>query len=216
MSLVSHPNDFAPKFRIPVVEQLVKIILIGESSVGKSCVLRRFTRQSFVEDNNSTIGVDFEIKCLSLWGKNVTLQIWDTAGQERFHTITTTYYRSSDAVMLIFDVANLETFARLNKWMDELRSYAKKSISCMLVGNKNDLDAVRQVDYNTAKEWADANNMPYIETSAREGSNIEKAFADLAMTALSLKMAEKDNDPNQVNIQPARSEPAPAKSSCAC
>lgn len=161
-------------------DYLFKLLLIGNSGVGKSCLLLRFSDDTYSNDYISTIGVDFKIKTVELDGKTVKLQIWDTAGQERFRTITSSYYRGSHGIIIVYDVTDQESFNGVNMWLQEIDRYATSSVLKLLVGNKCDLADKRVVEYDVAKEFADANNMPFLETSALDSTNVEEAFLTMA------------------------------------
>jgi len=157
-----------------------KILLIGDSGVGKSCLLLRFADDSWTETHISTIGVDFKIKTLEIEGKTVKLQIWDTAGQERFRTITSSYYRGAQGIILVYDCTDRESFNNVKQWMGEIDRYACENVNKLLVGNKCDLVDQKTVDTPTAKEFADSFNIPFIETSAKTAHNVEKCFVQMA------------------------------------
>jgi len=161
-------------------DYLFKLLLIGDSAVGKSCLLLRFADAAFTENFISTIGVDFKIKTVEVEGKKLKLQIWDTAGQERFQTITTSYYRGAHGLLIVFDVTNKASFENVRKWLDDVDRHASQGIIKILVGNKVDLAHKRVIDYHTAKELADRLNMQYMETSAKESTNVNTAFERLA------------------------------------
>lgn len=173
----------------PECDLVLKIIMVGDSGVGKSCLLKSFMGDPFQQGYNSTIGVDFEIKPMNIDGRTVNLQIWDTAGQERFRTITTSYYRISDAVLMVFDVTASDSFANLRPWLEDVRLYARENVDVLVVGNKVDLKEDRQVDHATAKEFCDRHGLQYIETSAKRHVNVEGCFLKLAHTALQSKLA---------------------------
>jgi len=158
---------------------LYKYLLIGDSGVGKSCILLRFADDSFTENFISTIGVDFKIKTMEVDGKKVKLQIWDTAGQERFQTITSTYYRGANGLIIVFDVTNQKSFDNIQKWLDDVERHATGNVVRMLVGNKCDLTDKRVIDTPTAKALASKLNMGYLETSAKENTNVEATFLQL-------------------------------------
>jgi len=165
-----------------------KILLIGDSGVGKSCLLLRFADNSCTETHISTIGVDFKIKTLEIDGKTVKLQIWDTAGQERFRTITSSYYRGAQGIILVYDCTDSESFTNVKQWMGEIDRYACENVNKLLVGNKCDLTNERAVESATAKEFADSYDIPFIETSAKSGQNVESCFNQMA-TAIKNRMS---------------------------
>jgi len=169
---------------------LFKLLLIGDSGVGKSCLLLRYADDSFTESFISTIGVDFKIKTMVIDGKKVKLQIWDTAGQERFSTITSSYYRGANGLILVYDVTSRSSFDNLKKWLDDIEKFSTGHVVRLLVGNKSDLESKRQVDFNTAKAYADKLNIQYLETSAKQGSGVEKAFVGLAQQIMQDQAAQ--------------------------
>ncbi|EDO43129.1 predicted protein [Nematostella vectensis] len=161
-------------------DYLFKILLIGDSGVGKSCLLLRFVDDSHRESYQTTIGVDFKIKTMRVDGKVVKLQIWDTAGQERFRTITSSYYRGAHGVMIVYDITKRESYNNLHKWLMEVETYASEGVHMILVGNKIDLDTDREVQPDAAQEWAALHDMPFVETSAKGAKNVKEAFLVLS------------------------------------
>ncbi|KAG2623984.1 hypothetical protein PVAP13_3KG094700 [Panicum virgatum] len=161
-------------------DYLFKLLLIGDSSVGKSCLLLRFADDSYVDTYISTIGVDFKIRTVELDGKTVKLQIWDTAGQERFRTITSSYYRGAHGIIIVYDVTDMDSFNNIKQWLSEIDRYANDSVCKLLVGNKCDLVDSKVVDTETAKAFADSLGIPFIETSAKESINVEEAFLTMS------------------------------------
>jgi len=161
-------------------DYLFKLVLIGDSGVGKSCLLLRFADDAFTESYISTIGVDFRFRTLKIDQKTVKLQIWDTAGQERFRTITSAYYRGADGIIMVFDVTNMESFDHVNDWLKEVNRYAAEGTVKLLVGNKSDRTADKVVTEAQAKEFADELGIPFIETSAKSSKNVEEAFLTMA------------------------------------
>uniref|UniRef100_A0A5B6ZHM4 Ras-related protein RABD1 n=1 Tax=Davidia involucrata TaxID=16924 RepID=A0A5B6ZHM4_DAVIN len=147
-------------------DYLFKLLLIGDSSVGKSCLLLRFADDSYVDSYISTIGVDFKIRTVELDGKTIKLQIWDTAGQERFRTITSSYYRGAHGIIIVYDVTEMESFNNVKQWLNEIDRYANDTVCKLLVGNKCDLVENKVVDTQTAKAFADELGIPFLETSA--------------------------------------------------
>ncbi|CED84490.1 gtp-binding protein ypt1 [Phaffia rhodozyma] len=164
----------------PEYDYLFKLLLIGDSGVGKSCLLLRFADDTYTESYISTIGVDFKIRTIELEGKTVKLQIWDTAGQERFRTITSSYYRGAHGIIVVYDVTDNETFTNVKQWLQEIDRYAIEGVNKLLVGNKNDLVSKKAVEYGAAKEFADSLSIPFLETSAKEATNVEQAFLTMA------------------------------------
>lgn len=164
----------------PEYDYLFKLLLIGDSGVGKSCLLLRFADDTYTESYISTIGVDFKIRTIELDGKTIKLQIWDTAGQERFRTITSSYYRGAHGIIVVYDVTDQESFENVRNWLQEIERYANENVNKLLVGNKSDLTSKKIVDYTTAKEFADHLGIPFLETSAKNATNVEQAFMTMA------------------------------------
>ncbi|KAK1797494.1 hypothetical protein P4O66_008345 [Electrophorus voltai] len=193
----------------PEYDYLFKLLLIGDSGVGKSCLLLRFADDTYTESYISTIGVDFKIRTIELDGKTIKLQIWDTAGQERFRTITSSYYRGAHGIIVVYDVTDQESYNNVKQWLQEIDRYASENVNKLLVGNKCDLTTKKVVDYTTAKqakdfagarnpemeysdlitpvffsqakrEFADSLAIPFLETSAKNATNVEQAFMTMA------------------------------------
>ncbi len=157
-------------------DAVYKIVLIGDTGVGKSSLLLRFADDSFCQSHLSTIGVDFKVRSLRRDdGKIIKLQLWDTAGQERFRTITTAYYRNADGIILVYSSADRNSFENVSHWMSEIQRYSHGCVQ-LLVANKSDLVSSRQVDPSQATEAAESLGIPYIETSAKDALNVEAAF----------------------------------------
>jgi Ras-related protein Rab-1A len=169
-------------------DHLFKLVLIGDSGVGKSCLLLRFADDNFTESYISTIGVDFRFRTVNVDNKTVKLQIWDTAGQERFRTITSAYYRGADGIIMVYDVTNRETFDHVDEWLSEVNRYAHEDTVKLLVGNKADLVSEKQVQANEAQAYADKLGIHFLETSAKTSTNVEAAFLTIAKDLI--KMTE--------------------------
>uniref|UniRef100_A0A8C8SM38 Ras-related protein Rab-43 n=1 Tax=Pelusios castaneus TaxID=367368 RepID=A0A8C8SM38_9SAUR len=160
---------------------LFKLVLIGDASVGKTCLVQRFKTGAFAERQGSTIGVDFTMKSLEIQGKRVKLQIWDTAGQERFRTITQSYYRSANGAILAYDISKRGSFQSIPRWIEDVRKYAGSNIVQLLIGNKSDLSDLREVQLEEAQSLAEHYDIICaIETSAKDSSNVEEAFVKMA------------------------------------
>lgn len=157
-------------------DYLFKVVLIGDSGVGKSNILSRFTRNEFCLESKSTIGVEFATRTLQVEGKTIKAQIWDTAGQERYRAITSAYYRGALGALLVYDVTKPTTFENVSRWLKELRDHADSNIVIMLIGNKTDLKHLRAVATEDAQGFAEREGLSFIETSALEAVNVEKAF----------------------------------------
>ena len=157
-------------------DYLFKLLLIGNSSVGKSSLLVRFVDDIWEENFVPTIGVDFKLKTLDVNGKKVKLQIWDTAGQERFKNITASYYRGGNGVLVVYDITDRDSFENLNSWLIEIEKNASKNVYKLLIGNKSDLEDKRKVTYQEGKDFATSNGMQFIETSAKTDSKVKDAF----------------------------------------
>ncbi|GAB4849171.1 Ras- protein RABA2a [Ancistrocladus abbreviatus] len=157
-------------------DYLFKVVLIGDSGVGKSNLLSRFTRNEFCLESKSTIGVEFATRTLQVEGRTIKAQIWDTAGQERYRAITSAYYRGALGAVLVYDVTKPITFDNVSRWLKELRDHADANIVIMLIGNKTDLKHLRAVATEDAQSFAEKEGLSFIETSALEATNVEKAF----------------------------------------
>ncbi|XP_028558018.2 ras-related protein Rab-18-B-like [Podarcis muralis] len=162
---------------------ILKLLLVGDSGVGKSSLLLRFTEDQFEPYLNPTIGVDFKVKKMVLGDFPVQLAIWDTAGQERFRTLTPSYYRGAQGIILVYDVTKRETFAGLECWLQELDVFTKKSVVKMLVGNKID-ETDREVDRKEGLQFAQKHSMLFIETSAKMKDGVETAFEEVVIKIL--------------------------------
>nr|XP_046235005.1 ras-related protein Rab-19-like [Scatophagus argus] len=164
---------------------LFKIILIGDSNVGKTCVVQNFKSGIFSEKQQNTIGVDFSVRTLDIEGKKVKMQVWDTAGQERFRTITQSYYRSAHGAIITYDITRRPTFDSVTHWIKEVELYGASNVVLVLIGNKCDLEQERQVQFEEACHLAkDRGILAALETSAKESQNVEEAFMMMARELL--------------------------------
>jgi len=141
----------------------IKIILIGESGVGKSSVLLRFADDKYIPDYMSTIGVDFRIKSIVLGENPIKLQIWDTGGQERFRSIAESYFRTAHGVIAVYDITNMKSFVNIGPWIDTVKNKSRDTLEIVIVGNKSDITSKREVSYEKGKEFADTNGYKFFE-----------------------------------------------------
>ena len=156
-----------------------KILTIGESGVGKTCVLRRFVENKFLKKHLATIGIDFKTKTLNINNQEIKLKIWDTAGQERFRNITTQYYKGADGIVLVYDVTDEASYDKIRDWMEQILSNTQQDeIGLVLLGNKCDMEP-RSVTEEMGKQMADELKISYFETSALTGEGIKEAFEKL-------------------------------------
>jgi Ras-related protein Rab-1A len=168
----------------------LKILLCGDSSVGKTSLLLKYTDNYFPELHISTIGVEYKIKELNINGRKVILRIWDTSGQERYRSITQNFYRNANGILFVFDLTNKVTFDNIKNWLTDSQNFETKVIK-ILVGNKSDLIEERKVDQDSVERYADKKEMQYYETSAKDGNNVDKAFRELAELILENKTDEE-------------------------
>lgn len=167
-------------------DHLFKLLLIGDAGVGKSSILLRFTDDTFDEHLHSTIGVDFKVKMRTIAGKRIKMTIWDTAGQERFRTLTSSYYRGAQGILLTYDVTRRDTFENLNQWLQEVDVYTPgggRDVVKVLVGNKVDKSG-RQVSQREAMDWARTQGMIFIESSAKTKVGIQQVFDEVVQKIL--------------------------------
>jgi len=184
-------------------DYLFKVVLIGDSGVGKSNLLSRFTRNEFCLESKSTIGVEFATRTLQVEGRTVKAQIWDTAGQERYRAITSAYYRGALGALLVYDVTKPTTFENVSRWLKELRDHADSNIVIMLIGNKTDLKHLRAVATEDAQNYAEKEGLSFIETSALEATNVEKAFQTILAEIYRIisKKSLSSEEPAPANIK---------------
>ena len=175
-------------------DYLFKVLLIGNSSVGKSSLLLRFVDNQWSDLFVPTIGVDFKIRTMEIDNKNVKLQIWDTAGQERFKNITASYYRGAHGIFVVYDISDTVSFKNINNWLIEIEKNANKNVYKILVGNKCDLEDKRTVSYQQGKELAETYGMQFIETSAKSNTNVDEAFQLLGREVMKMSLNDKEKN----------------------
>jgi len=159
---------------------LFKYIIIGDTGVGKSCLLLQFTDKRFQPVHDLTIGVEFGARMITIDNRQIKLQIWDTAGQESFRSITRSYYRGAAGALLVYDITRRETFNHLTRWLEEARKNSSSNMVIMLIGNKSDLDGRRAVSVREGEDFARENGLIFMETSAKTAANVEQAFIKTA------------------------------------
>uniref|UniRef100_A0A8D2ZFX1 RAB2A, member RAS oncogene family n=1 Tax=Scophthalmus maximus TaxID=52904 RepID=A0A8D2ZFX1_SCOMX len=159
---------------------LFKYIIIGDTGVGKSCLLLQFTDKRFQPVHDLTIGVEFGARMITIDGKQIKLQIWDTAGQESFRSITRSYYRGAAGALLVYDITRRDTFNHLTTWLEDARQHSNSNMVIMLIGNKSDLESRREVKKEEGEAFAREHGLIFMETSAKTASNVEEAFINTA------------------------------------
>ncbi|XGW29328.1 hypothetical protein V3C99_008833 [Haemonchus contortus] len=199
-------------------DYLYKIILIGDSGVGKSNLLSRFARNMFNIESKTTIGVEFSTKTVMIDNKRIMAQIWDTAGQERFKTVTSAYYRGAQGALIVYDITKPSSFDSCLQWLNDLREQSER-VSVVLVGNKTDLRDVRKIPQELAQRFAEEHGLSFIETSALDSSNVEKAFTHILTTIYRTGTATNNKSSGQGITLPTASSsitepPAPKKGCC--
>ncbi|KAK9141082.1 hypothetical protein Scep_010763 [Stephania cephalantha] len=157
-------------------EYLFKVVIIGDSAVGKSNLLSRYARNEFNLHSKATIGVEFQTQSMEIDGKEVKAQIWDTAGQERFRAVTSAYYRGAVGALVVYDISRRTTFESVGRWLEELKTHNDKTVARILVGNKSDLENIRDISVEEAKSLAEEEGMFFMETSALNSTNVRTAF----------------------------------------
>ncbi|KNC78242.1 Ras-like protein Rab-11B [Sphaeroforma arctica JP610] len=203
-------------------DYLFKIVLIGDSGVGKSNLLSRFTRNQFSLETKSTIGVEFATRSVEIDGKVIKAQIWDTAGQERYRAITSAYYRGAVGALLVYDIAKHRTYENVQRWLTELRNHADSDIVIMLVGNKSDLKHLRSVTEEDAQAYATEESLRFIETSALEATNVEDAFVKTLeeiyriVSAKGLEEPTDNGKPDTITVAPTNESESPAEKKGCC
>ena len=188
---------------------LLKVIILGDSGVGKTSLMNQYVNQKFSNQYKATIGADFLTKEVLIDDRLVTMQIWDTAGQERFQSLGVAFYRGADCCVLVYDMTNPKSFDSLESWRDEFLIQASprdpESFPFVVIGNKSDMESKRKVSKSKATNWCKSKNqIPYHETSAKDAVNVEAAFMEIARNALkqeSLKATEQSYMPQTLNLQ---------------
>ena len=185
--MYSNPNNNSDQN----YEFIFKVLLLGNSNVGKSSLFLRFVDDIWNDTFVPTIGVDFKIKTFEIDSKKIKMQIWDTAGQERFKNIIASYYRGAHGILLLYDVTDKDSFKNLSNWLIEIEKNASKNVLRLLIGNKCDLEEKRVIRFNQGKEFADTYGLKFIETSAKKNLNVNEAFETLGRELMSASEEKK-------------------------
>ena len=175
-------------------DMILKLVLIGDSFVGKTNIMSKYLKNEFHEDSKATVGVEFGSKKFEIEGVSIKAQIWDTAGQERYKSITNAYYKGSKGAFIVYDITRKETFDSVDKWISDLKQSGDKKITILLIGNKNDLDNQRQISKEQGEEKAKSFGVAFLETSAFNGYNLDKAFDLMIKEVYDKCHAELDED----------------------
>ena len=192
-------------------DYLFKLLLVGNSGVGKSRILFRFTDDIFPESYAPTIGIDFKTRTIKVDGKNVKLQIWDTAGQERFNAIQSTYYRGAHGVIIVYDITDVDYLNNIKHLVSEIDKYAIPNIKKILVGNKSDLESERVATTEEVQNYADTSGIQFIETSAKNNVNVENVFLNISEEIIKVNI---NQDPKINNGMINLTSQKPVKKSC--
>nr|CCF17540.1 RabE GTPase protein [Micrasterias denticulata] len=195
-------------------ETRLKLLLIGDSSVGKSSLLLRFAEDSFSQTFISTIGVDFKTRTIDIDGEQVKLSIWDTAGQERFRTITAAYYRGANGIVLVYDITSESSFNSIRGWIRNIEEHASENVCKILVGNKADMEDRRVVSKEQGQALANEFRIKFFETSAKADINVEEAFVCIARESKKLAGPPPDKGSNTLKVDPTTGNNAPKAASC--
>jgi len=192
---------------------LFKYIIIGDTGVGKSCLLLQFTDKRFQPVHDLTIGVEFGARMITIDGKQIKLQIWDTAGQESFRSITRSYYRGAAGALLVYDITRRDTFEHLTSWLEDARQHSSSNMVIMLIGNKSDLESSRAVTYEEGEQFAKEHGLIFTETSAKTAAGVEDSFINTAKhinEMIKKGVFDVNNEANGIKIGPQHTAGLPS------
>ena len=192
-----------------------KVVLIGDTGVGKTNLLSRYTRNEFDAESKTTIGVEFSTRNMVIKGKTIRAQIWDTAGQERYRAITSVYYRQAVGALVVYDITKKPTFENLEKWLKELRQHADPNVCVMIVGNKTDLQPQRTILHEEGRAFADEHHYSFIETSALDSTNVGEAFNNLLVDIFK-KQVEDTEAKSDTTSRVVPNDNSPNEGQCGC
>lgn len=168
-------------------DYIFKVVIIGDSNTGKTSLINRYVNNYYSDETISTIGVDFKLQSFNLGNKHIKLQLWDTAGQERFKSLTTSYYRSADGIIILFDITNRTSFENIKIWLNEVNKYNNEAV-ILLVSTKSDMELKRVISNQEITELCTLYKLPHIETSSKLNINIEKVFLNLSQLMINAKI----------------------------
>ena len=191
-------------------DHLFKVMLVGDYGVGKTSLMRRFIDDVFVEPNTNTIGADFMFRTVIASDKTIKMQIWDIAGQDRFFNINASYYRNGNGIAIVYDVTDGDSFDHIRRWFGEIERYSKGDVCILIIGNKTDMEARRVIPTEVGKALADQYHVPFIETSAKNASNVGDAFLRMA-SDIAVHFAQRS--PSAVRL---KNKATPASRSSLC
>ena len=193
-------------------DEKIKLMVIGETRVGKTALIKKYTKNVFGGTYLTTVGIDFQEKIINVEEKSVKLQIWDTAGQERFRNIAKSYFHTSDGFLLVYDISCKDSFEKLNFWYEQIKLNAPENTKCVVAGNKCDLEEKRQVNKNEGENFAKTYNIDFYETSAKDGINVDEVFQTLANEIM--KDIKKNGSKNKRSSQVLKKNTKSKKKSC--
>ena len=199
-------NNQKPSQLTEEYDLMFKILLLGDSGVGKSSLLLRYTKHEFNVDMRSTIGVEFALKYLKIDNFQLKVQIWDTAGMERYRSITSAYYKGAKGVIIVYDICREKSFENVDKWIEDFKSKADEDAVILLIGNKNDLDDKREVNKEEAELKAQKNKFAFMETSAKDNNNVDKAFETLFKEIVKNYKVKNGGDIGEIKVKDENKE----------
>uniref|UniRef100_H2YTE6 Uncharacterized protein n=1 Tax=Ciona savignyi TaxID=51511 RepID=H2YTE6_CIOSA len=208
-----HNATSGSQTRSPFVDYdyLIKVVVVGDSGVGKSQLVARFTRNEFSTNSRQTIGVEFATKTIQVDSRMICAQLWDTAGEERYRALASAYYRGAVGVLLVYDVTNPKSFQNLAHWLSEIKAFTIPTCQVLMVGNKIDLKGMRKISEPQGKTFANTNGMDYVETSALECLNVDISFTTLVRGIYKNTIAAKFSKSNNLNKTSMQKTNAPVK-----
>ena len=202
-------------------DYIIKLLTLGETEVGKTSIVLRYSDDKFHDNKIATIGIDFKIKIIKKGNERIKVSIYDTAGQERFKNIVKHYYKGANGVLLVYDITKRDTFEKLEFWLEDLKENSDNlnNLFIYLIGNKNDLEERREVDFEEANKFAKEKNIPYIEVSAKTGNNIKKLFDEMikgTLTKIITFEKKQNNLSNSINLSFLENEETSSKNKMCC